>query len=241
MISTQAAALDGAHDVAAVASRLHFDVTVRDDSASGSKSRACVAADAWARAAPALARLATDGLAAVPGALSSEDVARAKAMVEDYYEDVVHTVSQLNLSEDLVNGGFSTFKTRDRGRFDMVVPGLARLLEAAGAAWMPLVKALLGDDARLCHAGCITALPDCAGQKWHSDGDHVHDEMQLPAHAVNVFVPLIDSGLRQGATEFVPKTHYDWSADERPVARGVPRPRRFSRDFETNNRHRRAW
>ncbi|KAH8059537.1 hypothetical protein JL721_9277 [Aureococcus anophagefferens] len=41
--------------------------------------------------------------------------------------------------------------------------------------------------------------------------------MQLPAHAVNVFVPLIDSGLRQGATEFVPKTHYDWSADERPV------------------------
>ena len=161
------------------------------------------------------------------GALSSEDVARAKAMVEDYYEDVVHTVSQLNLSEDLVNGGFSTFKTRDRGRFDMVVPGLAQLLEAAGAAWMPLVKALLGDDARLCHAGCITALPDCAGQKWHSDGDHVHDEMQLPAHAVNVFVPLIDSGLRQGATEFVPKTHYDWSADERPVARGVPRPRRF--------------
>ena len=64
--------------------------------------------------------------------------------------------------------------------------------------------------------------------------------MQLPAHAVNVFVPLIDSGLRQGATEFVPKTHYDWSADERPVARCVPRPRRFSRDFEMNYRHRRA-
>ena len=61
------------------------------------------------------------------------------------------------------------------------------------------------------------ALPGAAGQPWHSDGDHVHDEFHLPPHALNVFLPLVDCGVRNGATEFAPRTHLDWRADARPV------------------------
>ena len=85
------------------------------------------------------------------------------------------------------------------------------------APWLPLVRSLVGRDAALAHAGVIVALPDSAGQKWHSDGDHLHADLVLPAHALNVFVPLVDVSLANGATEFVPRTHLDWRADQRPV------------------------
>ena len=77
----------------------------------------------------------------------------------------------------------------------------------------------LGAAARLCHAGCILALPESASQKWHSDGDHLDDDLQLPPHALNVFLPLVDVTLKNGATEFAPGTHYDWrtAATKRPL------------------------
>ena len=210
-----AAACDGRHDAAAVASRLHFESIVGDDDKATTARRSIAAATL---ASDAAERFAADGICAVPGALTGAQTAAARTLVEDYYEDVVHTVSQLNLSEDLLRGGFSTFKARDRGRFDMVVPGLAATpCLSDDAKWLPLVRSVLGDDAKLCHVGCIIALPDSAAQKWHSDGDHVHDELQLRAHALNVFVPLVDISLKNGATEFVPRTHYDWRADGRPT------------------------
>jgi hypothetical protein len=43
------------------------------------------------------------------------------------------------------------------------------------------VRAVLGDDARLCHAGVMLSLPDSATQPWHSDGPHAHGSLQARA------------------------------------------------------------
>ena len=71
-------------------------------------------------------------------------------------------------------GGFATFKTRDTGRADMVVPGLIQQEGAwaplSNAKWLPLIKKILGQDACLRHAGVIMAMPNAVAQKWHSDG-----------------------------------------------------------------------
>ena len=172
-------------------------------------------AKAPALAATPAARVFAEGLAAVPGALPAAAVDAARRRCLRYYDDVVRTIAQLELGEALEQGGFATFKPRQAGRFDMVVPDL--LEDVGGGPWRPVVEAVLGSDARLCHAGVILALPGAAGQPWHSDGDHVHDEFHLPPHALNVFLPLVDCGVRNGATEFAPRTHLDWRADARPV------------------------
>jgi len=207
-----AAALEAAHGAEGVASRLHFALRAAADAPRRAPRRL---AKAPALAATPAARVFAEGLATVPGALPAAAVGAARARCLRYYDDVVRTVAQLELGEALERGGFATFKPRQAGRFDMVVPDL--LGDVGDGPWRDVVEAVLGSDARLCHAGVILALPGAAGQPWHSDGDHVHDEFHLPPHALNVFLPLVDCGVRNGATEFAPRTHLDWRADARPV------------------------
>jgi ectoine hydroxylase-related dioxygenase (phytanoyl-CoA dioxygenase family) len=179
-------------------------------------------ASAWDGVADRRAQFGLEGLCVLPRALDASETARARDAALGYYADVAHTIAQLQLEDRLASGGFATFKARDRGRFDMVVPAFLEAphfayLRGENAPWLALVRSLIGVDATLAHAGVIVALPDSAAQKWHSDGDHVHDELVLAAHAVNVFVPLVDVALANGATEFAPRTHLDWRADARPV------------------------
>ena len=82
----------------------------------------------------------------------------------------------------------------------------------SNAKWLPLIKKILGQDACLRHAGVIMAMPNAVAQKWHSDGDHIDDDVVLPPHALNVFVPLVPCDVSNGGTEFVPGTHADWTA-----------------------------
>ena len=112
-------------------------------------------------------------------------------------------------------GGFSTFKTRDTGRGHggawLDTTG-GRLGPLSNAKWLPLIKKILGQDACLRHAGVIMAMPNAVAQKWHSDGDHIDEDIVLPPHALNVFVPLVKCDVSNGGTEFVPGTHADWTA-----------------------------
>ncbi|KAJ8605172.1 hypothetical protein CTAYLR_000372 [Chrysophaeum taylorii] len=211
------AALESLHSVEAVCSRLHF--AAAPISARRFDRRSIPATD-WdcddGDPARRRAQFAIDGLCVIPGALDAQVVDEARRAATEYYEDALHTVAQLNLEDHLQHGGFATFKSRDRGRFDLVVPGLDRLFD--DPPWLPLVKHLVSDDsARLCHVGVIVALPDSAQQKWHSDGDHLHDALHLPPHALNVFVPLVDVDANNGATEFAPGSHLDWATDRKLV------------------------
>ena len=54
-------------------------------------------------------------------------------------------------------------------------------------------------------------------KKWHSDGDHLSEDVQLPPYCLNVFVPLIDVPAAVGPTEFVPTSHMHWGTAETPV------------------------
>lgn len=219
-------AIDCAHDVDSVASRLHFAIETNDEESKRSfpMSLASRAWDARGDNADDVARrrfhFAVDGLCVLPGALDAARVEAARNLADTYYEDSMHTVCQLNLEDTLHQSGFATLKARDRGRFDLVVPAFTRdydFLRPENCPWLPLVRALIGDQVRLCHVGVIVALSDSAQQKWHSDGDHVHADLQLPPHALNVFLPLVDVTAKNGATEFAPGSHLDWNTAEKVV------------------------
>jgi len=52
------------------------------------------------------------------------------------------------------------------------------------APWLPLVKGILGEDARLCNTGVMLSLPGSAVQPWHSDGDHLSKRAHLSPYCV---------------------------------------------------------
>ena len=82
--------------------------------------------------------------------------------------------------------------------------------------------------------GVLFSLPGAKEQLWHTDGEHLftsendfecwsknsskHSENSffdktntqsiLPAHCINVFIPLVDVGPENGATEFCLGSHF---------------------------------
>lgn len=130
----------------------------------------------------------------------------------DHYETVMRTVKARSLHHDLTDG-FDVLRERGRGRYDMELPAFdtaefSFLTDSKNAAWMPVVKKILGEDAALVHKGCFLSLPGSETQVYHQDGLHLNKKCQKPCHAVNVFIPLIDYDMTNGPTEFCLGTHY---------------------------------
>ena len=87
-------------------------------------------------------------------------------------------------------------------------PEYSFLTDLESAAWMPIVKKILGDEVTLAHKGAFLSMPDSDTQVYHQDGVHLTTKCQRPCHAINVFIPLIDLEEKNGPTEFCIGTHY---------------------------------
>ena len=143
--------------------------------------------------------------------LDDEKVELCKDACMEHYEAVMRTVKGRNLLQELEDG-FDVMRERGRGRFDMTLPVFDEpqfdfLTDPKKTPWMPVVRAILGDDAVLVHKGCFLSLPGAEKQVYHQDGVHLNNQTQRPCHAINVFVPLIDLHARNGPTEFVLGSH----------------------------------
>lgn len=91
-----------------------------------------------------------------------------------------------------------------------------------GAAWLPLVRRILGPDARLLFQGLVVSDPGTGPQALHSDGPHVPEQWrhvdplaaktvmhaQHPCHCLTVFLPLVDLTAENGATQFLAGTQH---------------------------------
>jgi len=129
----------------------------------------------------------------------------------EHYETVMRTVKTRDLARELADG-FDVLRERGRGRFDMELPAFDTpafdfLNNFDRTPWMPIVRAILGDDVILIHKGCFMSLPGADTQVYHQDGVHLNNQSQRPCHAINVFVPLVDLHSRNGPTEFVLGSH----------------------------------
>jgi len=76
---------------------------------------------------------------------------------------------------DVVIESSSGFQDFDRPSFSFL---------RGDAPWLPLVKGILGEDARLCNTGVMLSLPGSAVQPWHSDGDHLSKRAHLSPYCV---------------------------------------------------------
>lgn len=109
--------------------------------------------------------------------------------------------------------GYHEVVQRSPGRFDvplqerdlMPIWGAAGSL-AADVPWLPLVRAVLGPEARPSFCGVVFSRPGSPAQQWHIDSPHEAAEAR-PAHAVNVLVALADISLAAGPTEVARGSH----------------------------------
>ena len=118
---------------------------------------------------------------------------------------------------------------RDGGRYDcrhgFTAPPLSDLLRTGGGmaeALVPMLRAVLGDDAEVVSTGQLIALPpegwldiDADGhgehgdQRWHTDARNGNSTDATDA--LTLFIPLCDLTSENGPTQFVLRSHNDGS------------------------------
>mmetsp|Transcript_38186 Transcript_38186/g.80060 ORF Transcript_38186/g.80060 Transcript_38186/m.80060 type:complete len:759 (+) Transcript_38186:135-2411(+) len=144
--------------------------------------------------------------------LNENQIDRCYAACIDHYEKVMRTVQARSLHHELADG-FDVLRERGRGRYDMELDlfdtdAFSFLTDPRKAAWMPIVRKILGEDASLVHKGCFLSLPGSETQVYHQDGVHLNKKTHKPCYAINVFIPLVDCTMSNGPTEFCLGTHY---------------------------------
>ena len=80
----------------------------------------------------------------------------------------MNTVKARALHSELQDG-FDLLRERGRGRYDMELPVFDNpefnfLTNLQGAAWMPIVREILGDDVVLIHKGAFLSMPGAEAQ-----------------------------------------------------------------------------
>jgi len=143
--------------------------------------------------------------------MTPEQIEMCHNAVMNHFELVMNTVKARALYSELQDG-FDVLRERGRGRYDMELPvfdnpKFSFLTDLQQAAWMPIVREVLGEDVILIHKGAFLSMPGAETQEYHQDGPHISTHSQRPCHAVNVFIPLVDLHKRNGPTEFCLGTH----------------------------------
>ena len=71
--------------------------------------------------------------------------------------------------------------------------------------WEPLVDAVLGDHQEL-YRGVLLSRRGAGRQEWHRDSERLFD-VELPPHALTIFLPLQEITKEMGPTSFRPGSH----------------------------------
>lgn len=104
---------------------------------------------------------------------------------------------------------YHELSSRGAGRCDVRYGAdvLSRLA-TEDACWWPLCKQILGDDCVERARGVVVSSPGAEDQRIHRDGGFLWDDgTDYPAHALAVFVPLVDVCEACGPTQFYPGSH----------------------------------
>ncbi len=109
--------------------------------------------------------------------------------------------------------GYAEIVQRSEGRYDVAwewEPPFSDPILVNNEIFMPAIRAILGEDCRIMLQGVVISLPNAAEQPWHIDGEHLFIDHpgHLPAHCINVFIPLEDISEENGPTQVCPGSHF---------------------------------
>ena len=146
----------------------------------------------------------------VPDAWIASTRATLFASLEGRLAAVARSGAEFGIETD---AGFAEIVQRSALRYDILLDPESALsndpLLRAEAAFLPIVRAILGPRGQVALVGAVVARAGAREQPWHADGAHLFFERtaHLPPHCINVFIPLIDLTMEVGPTEFCPGSH----------------------------------
>ena len=177
------------------------------------------------------------GVAILPLRLQPDFVSESKAVCISAWEDALERGKAIK-GHDMKVGqehGFKEIVLRAPGRYDMQwkIDGNPHFLDndKVLSTFMPFVREILGGEKMtvMNFNGCLFSLPGAKEQLWHIDGEHLftsepaftpcgkqevdffsrdRTDSILPAHCLNIFVPLVDVESDNGGTEFCLGSHF---------------------------------
>jgi len=151
------------------------------------------------------------GYCSLEGALDVELIDKLREETLRNFDDCLSIIEQRELEFGVgIKHGFKEIVQRHEARFEMTyrMDELDRsFIEGKDSATRRLVEGILGEDCQIVNMSAVVSLPGAKAQAWHSDGPHMSSIEHLPAHVLNVFIPLIPMTRAHGATEFRPKSH----------------------------------
>jgi len=139
-------------------------------------------------------------------------------------------------------GDFAEYVKRDGGRVDL---RCAPFYDGHGNPFFfPVVQAALGGGpVVLLATGAVVAKSGGGGgdQRWHRDGDFLFEDDEdgggfRPAHALTVFVPLVDLDATNGPTEFRLGSHVRGASGGPEVAAAVSAGTALLFDYRVKHR-----
>lgn len=172
-------------------------------------------------------RFAQFGLVCLRGAWDAEpsSVQSLNCDLHDNFEACLDLVRARSGAKPDDSFGYRQIVHRSMGRYDMLLDNavapkplspasIARVFgegsERNGWRWQ-MLSSLLGDDCRVEFTAALLAKSGCAEQDPHADGAHPDEDPRsgslLPAHALQLFLPLCDMRQETGPTEFWPTSH----------------------------------
>ena len=169
--------------------------------------------------AAAIASLEVNGVCCFESALEEKWVNEAHSRASTAFDNCLERFpGGLQVGMD---HGFAEVVHRAAGRYDVLDGVNGSFLDGVGLV-TPLIERLLGRGSRRLFNGLLMTKPGSAEQLWHADGEHLFSTTHsggphrgadgsfstLPAHALNVFIPLVDLTAENGVTEFCLGSHY---------------------------------
>jgi len=179
-----------------------------------------------------------NGIAILPVKVNDDFVLKSKKLCMSAWVDALARGKiikghELKLGQE---NGFKEIVLRAPGRYDMQwkVDGEDHFLDEENvlSKFMPFVHEVLGGPhmTKLNFNGCLMSLPGAKEQLWHIDGEHLFSSEEnfkcngnenveffkqkneidsiLPAHCLNIFIPLVDVESNNGGTEFCVGSHF---------------------------------
>jgi len=149
------------------------------------------------------------GFVCLEGAVDVSLIEKLRVQTMGNYEECMSIIKERELEFGIgIKHGFKEVVQRHTARFEMT-----HRMEELDCSFMddedsPIrqtVRGILGDDCIVANKSAVVSLAGASGQSWHSDGPHMSSTTHLPAHVLNVFIPLVPMTKALGATEFRPK------------------------------------
>lgn len=163
----------------------------------------------------------TYGVAVGKNVIDLQTIETLQGLAAKEYTKVTHALKNRNLTWNEEQNNHETIRFREvvvrcKGRMDVLCDTNQEL-----AFWEnhPIVEGVVNtllyggetDDLspRLVYAGWIFSAPGSADQPFHQDGIPLFPtgSEHLPAYAINVFIPLDDTSVELGPTEFKLQSH----------------------------------